>query len=71
MESSEEAVEMDAKTRIMSIYLMDMLQKNPCYMETLGIEAVMERTSPKAEKSYIRPVGGLTETGKPFYAGER
>lgn len=58
---------MDAKTRIMSICLMDMLQKNPCYMEALGIEAVMERTSQKAGKSYIRPVGGPTE----IYTGER
>ena len=57
---------MDAKTRMMSIYLIGKLQKNPCYMEKLGVEVVMERTSTKTGKSYICPVD-FTE----FYAGER
>lgn len=47
MKSRCEVIEMDVKTRIKTIHLMDMLQKKPVYAENLGLEVTLKKASPK------------------------
>lgn len=47
MKTGSEVVEMDVKTRIMTIRLMDMLQKNSGYAETLGLEVIIKKARSK------------------------
>lgn len=42
MKTGSEVVAMDAKTRIMTIHLMDLLQKNPAFAKNLGIEVTIK-----------------------------
>lgn len=61
MKASSEVVEMDVKTRIMTIRLMDRLQNNPVYTEVLGMEFVVTKIRWKENESHICHGGGLTE----------
>lgn len=43
MNASSEVIEMDPKTRILTIRLMDALQTKPAYAERLGIEVTLKK----------------------------
>lgn len=47
MKTGSEVIVMDAKTRIMTIRLMDLIQKNPDFAENLGIEVTIKKDRSK------------------------
>lgn len=51
---------MDARTRILTIRLMELLRKDPAYAKTLGIEAGMNERLTGSIQAYLR-AEGLTE----------
>lgn len=51
---------MDAKTRLLAIHLMETIQKDPIYAQSLGIEIGMKEQFPYSMKPYLH-AEGLTE----------
>lgn len=49
---------MDIKTRIKTIHLMDMLQKNPVYAEHLKLEVALTKVRAQKEERVGHPAGG-------------
>ena len=51
---------MDGRERILAIRLMEMIQKDPAYAQTLGVEANMKKQCTSSMQAYLH-AEGLTE----------